>query len=95
MNTERQDPRFVVCIDHSDFFKEPFPKKGDICEIEFSKVINGCLCYAFFGYNYILTTSRVGFKAKYFRPVDHDSGNAIAEWIESVLLKQSELESVE
>ncbi len=90
--TDRRD--FVVCIAEKPWkptrgngFPLFMPVKGEIYSIKDSTTYNN-LTY------YILNECPGGgYESRQFRPVDHDSGNALSEWIEDVLLKQAELET--
>ncbi len=91
-NREETDPRHVVCIEDA-FTRKPCPIKGEIYEVERFEVIGGKECYYLSEFTHIKGPGRVAYLCKRFRPVDHDSGNAIAEWVEKALLSDLELET--
>lgn len=86
--------RFVVCVvtppSISRCGSTPTngkPKKEEIYEVIKIVEVPGYKGYSLaeFHYNDI-------WSIKYFRPVDHDSGNAIAEYVEQALIKELQFE---
>lgn len=84
----------VVCIKDDGFWYPPFPKKGEIYEVEMAgKGIDGngiwtdAIFYYLRGFDYVIPggRSRVAFHSRAFRPVDDTYGEVVCKNLEQIL----------